>query len=144
VFEAPPKEQLGKIVLIATCDASGFPHVTTLSLGELVLVGEEPRFLVIEGGTAARNIAARPELTLILVDRGLCCYIKGRGRLSGVRANPSELQPSDAVRIDIEVADVRLDSEAGAAVTSGPRYVREVPERRELEHWRRLREVLLQ
>ena len=81
-------------------------------------------------------------MTLVLVEPGLCCYAKGLGRLTDVVIAAGPVQPFPAVRVDVEVKEVRLDQELGAWISTGARYGREVSEAEELAYWKRVQTAL--
>ena len=81
-------------------------------------------------------------MTLVLVEPKLCCYAKGLGRLTDVVIPPGPVQPFPAVRVDVEVKEVRLDQELGAWISTGARYGREVSEAEELAYWKRVQTAL--
>ena len=136
-------EQVGKVILLLTVDEQGFPHAAQLSPGEILIRDKSfVRLAVFKGGRTLRNIADRSALALVIIEPELSCYIKGRGSVSDATISRGSTQPFEAVRVDVAVEDVLLDSEAGAAITTGTRYSRDVPAQQELGEWSRVWSVL--
>lgn len=136
-------EQVGKIALLLTVDDDGFPHVALLSPGEVLACGKsEVRLALYGSGKTIENIASRSRLTLAILEPGLCCYVKGSGVVMEAEVPPGPIQPFAARRVDVEIEDVLLDSEVGAAVETGPRYSRSISRGEELEQWNRVWGVL--
>lgn len=137
------REHLGKVILLLTVDEAGFPHVALLSPGEILAPGDDIfRLALYEDGRTLRNIAGRSKLALAIIEPGLCCYVKGAGSVTGTRIPPGPSQPFTAVRVDVEVEEVLLDSEVGASIETGARYSRSVAHDEELAQWGCVWEVL--
>ena len=135
--------RLGTVIPVLTVDAAGFPHVALLSPGEILVVTPGAvRLAVDQRSTTARNIEERRSVTLVLVEPKLCCYAKGLGRLTDVVIPPGPVQPFPAVRVDVEVREVRLDEELGAWISTGALYGREVSQAEELAYWERVQTAL--
>lgn len=138
-----PRAVMGKIVIVATVDHAGFPHMALLSRGELVAVSSKQVRLVLNAeATTIENIASRSTVTLALIEPEVCCYVKGRGSVRDETLAETSLMPFTARRVDVHVDSVLLDSEARAAIVSGPRYERAVPLEEELAHWRHVHAFL--
>jgi flavin reductase (DIM6/NTAB) family NADH-FMN oxidoreductase RutF len=112
-----------KVILLASVDERGWPHVAMLSYFEVIARDSRTLYLAIGGrSTSARNLRAREKLTLIVVDVGLASYIKGRAQ----EVKPHmEVSPEDAI-FRIAVEDVLLDQaregESPAAIASPVTY----------------------
>ena len=136
-------EHVGKVILLLTVDEQGFPHAAQLSAGEILIRDKSfVRLAIFKEGRTLRNITDRSALMLAIIEPELSCYIKGFGSVSDATISRGSIQPFEAVRVDVEVADVLLDSEAGAQITTGARYSRDVPAQEELREWGRVWSVL--
>ena len=134
---------IGKVVIVATVDDAGFPHVALLSPGEmLALSSTHVRTALNAGAKTIRNIADRSKVTLIVIEPEICCYVKGRATVGDEVLPETSLMPFRARRVDIDVEAVLLDAEAGASIVTGPRYERAASLEDELAHWRKIHAFL--
>jgi hypothetical protein len=108
-------------ILVCTVDEQGYPHPAMLSVFELAAIDRENIQLAVynTSGTCA-NMRARGAATLIVVDAGFACYI--RGRVTEV-AGAMRSAPFNA-RLNLRVDQVLFDEappdlEPGAFITSG-------------------------
>ena len=111
-------------IVVCTVDEHGYPHPAMLSCFELAATDRENIQLAVynTSGTCA-NMRARGAATLIVVDEGLACYI--RGRVTEV-AGAMRSAPYNA-RLNMRVDQVLFDEpppdlEPGAFITSGITY----------------------
>ncbi|HLY64396.1 MAG TPA: hypothetical protein VKU60_02585, partial [Chloroflexota bacterium] len=96
---------------LVTIDANGFPHFAILSFGEILAPGpRELRLGLYPGSTTTRNIQARPQVGLLIVEGDSVYYIKGTAH-----EQPAE----NLVRFDVTIDQVLVDEEPGAHITSG-------------------------
>jgi hypothetical protein len=108
-------------IMVCTVDEQGYPHPAMLSAFELAATDPENIQLAVynSSGTCA-NMRARGAATLIVVDEGLACYI--RGRVTEI-AGAMRSAPYNA-RLNMRVEQVLFDEpppdlEPGAFITSG-------------------------
>lgn len=111
-------------ILVCTVDADGWPHPAMLSYYEVAATDPDNLLLAVYNDSrTCANMRARGTATLIVVDEGLACYI--RGRVSQV-APAMSTAPYNAIlnmRVDQVVFDEPPpDLEPGAFVTSGITY----------------------
>lgn len=111
-------------ILVCTVDGDGWPHPAMLSYFEVAAIDPDNLLLAVYNDSrTCANMRARGAATLIIVDEGLVCYI--RGRVSQV-APAMSTAPYNAVlnlRVDQVVFDEPPpDLEPGAFVTSGITY----------------------
>jgi hypothetical protein len=138
-----PRAQLGKVVVVATIDADGFPHTSLLSPGEMLALDERRvRLALFANGHTIRNVEARDRVVLVFLDTDLCYYVRGHGRVEGREVGPGPTQPLPARVVDVAVEQVFRDGEAGAWVTTGARYARDIAPEEELREWERVWDAL--
>jgi hypothetical protein len=110
-------------IVICTVDEQGWPHPAMLSYFEVAATDAQTlQLAVYTDSRTTANLRARGTATLVVVDEGLVCYV--RGRVTGVAA--MRVAPYNAratVRVDQVVFDEPPpDLEPGAFVTSGITY----------------------
>jgi hypothetical protein len=111
-------------ILVCTVDEDGWPHPAMLSYFEVAATDPANlQLAVYNDSRTCANMRARGAATLIVVDEGLVCYI--RGRVSQVAPSMSTA-PYNAV-INLRIDEVVFDEpppdlEPGAFVTSGITY----------------------
>jgi hypothetical protein len=111
-------------IVVCTVDDDGWPHPAMLSYYELAAFdARNIRLAVYNDSRTCANLRTRGQATLIVVDEGLTCYI--RGRVAEVAATMVSA-PFNALlnlRVDQVVFDEPPpDLEPGAFVTSGITY----------------------
>ena len=117
-------------VVICTIDPAGWPHPAMLSYFELAARDAHTiRLAVYNGSRTCANMRERGKATLILVDKGLVCYV--RGAVTQV-APVMRSAPYNAA-LDLRVEQVVFDEpppdlEPGAFVTAGITYTARKPE----------------
>jgi len=115
--------RLGLALPLVTVDAEGRPHPMLVSYLELRAYDAGTVGLVVQAGTTSvTNLAARDVATLVILDPDVVAYVKLR-RVDG------PLPVAEDPRLSyflLAVEDVREDvatgDEAGARITTGPRY----------------------
>jgi Pyridoxamine 5'-phosphate oxidase len=118
-------ESLSRLaIVVCTVDADGWPHPAMLSYFEVAAIDPDNLLLAVYNDSrTSANMRAQGTATLVIVDAGLVCYV--RGRVSEV-APAMSTAPYNAVvnlRIDQVVFDEPPpDLEPGAFVTSGITY----------------------
>ena len=111
-------------VMVCTVDEDGWPHPAMLSYYELAAIdARNIRLAVYTNSGTCANMRARRRATLIVVDEGVACYI--RGRVTEVAAAMHSAAYN--TRLNLEVDQVVFDEpppdlEPGAFVTSGITY----------------------
>jgi Pyridoxamine 5'-phosphate oxidase len=118
-------ESLSRLaIVVSTVDADGWPHPAMLSYFEVAAIDPDNLLLAVYNDSrTSANMRAHGTATLVIVDEGLVCYV--RGRVSQV-APAMSTAPYNAVlnlRVDQVVFDEPPpDLEPGAFVTSGITY----------------------
>ena len=111
-------------IVVCTVNADGWPHPAMLSYFEVAAV--DPRTLHLAVYTDSRtcaNMRERGKATLIVVDEGLVCYI--RGPVAELAAAMQTAPYNAALRLRVEEVlfdEPPPDLEPGVAVTSGITY----------------------
>jgi hypothetical protein len=119
----------GAAVPICTVDADGFPHPAMLSYAELA--ADSPgtiRAAIFGASTTARNLRARPVLTLLFVDAAVTCYVKARvaGEASPHPSVPGVVVFPCAVE-SVLIDQVDTSREPAAVVETGITFRRAAP-----------------
>ena len=118
-------ESLSRLaIVVCTVDADGWPHPAMLSYFEVAAIDpDNVQLAVYNDSRTCANMRARGTATLIVVDEGLVCYV--RGRVTEV-ASAMSVAPYNALlnlRVDQVVFDEPPpDLEPGSFVTSGITY----------------------
>jgi Pyridoxamine 5'-phosphate oxidase len=114
-----PASKKGSVVLVATTDQEGWPHLAMLSHWEIVAKDRKNlRVATYTGSKTTANMKERGKVTAIAVDGGMTYYIKGSARV--VR----EEMKSDAgnTMLNVRVDEVLRDELPGAEIVSGIQY----------------------
>jgi len=117
-------------IVMCTTDAEGWPHPAMLSYFELAARDARTiRLAVYNGSRTCANMRERGTATLILVDRGLVCYVRG----SVTEVRPAMRSAPYNAALDLRVDQVVFDEpppdlEPGAFVTAGMTYSARKPE----------------
>ncbi len=111
--------QMGKVILITTVDAQGFPHPAMLSFGEMAArdVGNI-RLATYKGSTTSTNLVRNKKLTVIIADEGITYYIKGTVTPLGEALKGLPYM----VPFNMKVEQVLEDAEPEAPITTGIRF----------------------
>ena len=111
----------GKAIVIVTVDEQGWSHPAMLSYHEVVAKDRGTIDLASwKNSTTARNLRRDGKITLLLTDRGLNFYVKGKAR--ELRESMEKVPSMSLFRV--EVQQLLEDQEAGAMITSGVTYQR--------------------
>jgi hypothetical protein len=129
----------GTAFQLLTVRPDGWPHVSMLSVGEIVVRSDrELRLALWPGSNAAANAAATAKATLVTVVDGVPYSV----RLS--LGAPTQIPSPDHGHLVVfcaHVVEVRVDSASYAEVLSGIRFRLHEPEN-VLRRWTQTREVL--
>ena len=119
-----PEGYAGKVILLSTVDAGGWPHPAMLSYFEVVALDRRHVRLATYGGSGtADNMRRNGKATLSFIDERLAYHVKG-----GVREFRREMRSSPHnsgfdLRVERVLADAADEEyEAGAYVTGGVTY----------------------
>ena len=118
-------ESLSRLaIVVCTVDGNGWPHPAMLSYFEVAAIDpDNVQLAVYNDSRTCANMRAHGMATLIIVDEGMVCYV--RGRVAEVAPTMS-VAPYNAVlnlRVDQVVFDEPPpDLEPGSFVTSGITY----------------------
>jgi hypothetical protein len=120
--DADRHEQLA--IIVCTVDAEGWPHPAVLSYYEVAASDAATlQIAVYNDSRTCANMRARGRATLIVVDAGLVCYIRGRVTQAAAAMSASSANARMTMVIDQIVFDEPPpELEAGAVVTSGITY----------------------
>jgi hypothetical protein len=111
-------------ILVCTVDDDGWPHPAMLSYYEVAATDRHNlQLAVYTDSRTCANMRARRQATLVIVDEGLVCYV--RGRVTEV-APSMRTAPYNAM-LNLQVEQVVFDEpppdlEPGAFVTTGIQY----------------------
>ena len=112
-------------IMICTVDANGWPHPAMLSYFEVAAVdASNIRLAVYKDSRTCANMRERGKATLILVDEGMVCYVRG----ATTEVAPSMRSAPYNAALNMRVEQVVFDEpppdlEPGAFVTSGITYM---------------------
>ncbi len=112
----------GNVILLATSDKEGWPHIAMLSNWEVFAKdGTNIRVAAYDSSTTTANLLRNGRATLALIDRGMTYYVKGKATLLKRNAE------SDAYNsiFKIRVSEVLEDKLLGTKITSGITYRKE-------------------
>jgi hypothetical protein len=111
-------------ILICTVDSSGWAHPAMLSYFEVAAIDRTNlRLAVYSNSRTCANLRERGKATLIVVDAGLVCYIRGEARELAPAMRGAEYNAKLNLRIEQVVFDEPPpDLEPGVRVTSGITY----------------------
>jgi hypothetical protein len=117
-------------IVVCTVDAAGWPHPAILSYFEVA--ARDPRTLHLAVYTNSRtcaNLRERGKATLIVVDVGLVCYVRG----AVTELAPAMREAPYNARLQLDIDQVVFDEpppdlEPGVGVTSGIAYSPRTPE----------------
>lgn len=119
---------------LVTVDASGWPHIALLSVGEVLSTSESSlRLALWPRSTTTSNLDRTGRALMIHIADGIAYYI----RLAGHRIDDREGNDGGVACFDMQVSEVRGDEVAYAEVLSGIRYRLKDPPR-VVERWRRV------
>jgi Pyridoxamine 5'-phosphate oxidase len=118
-FTGDPASKEGSVILVATTDERGWPHIAMLSHWEVVAKDEGNLRIATYGESRTTlNMKERRKVTAIAVDGGMTYYIKGT-----VSVARDEME-SDAgnTMLNVKVEEVLADELPGAEIVNGIRY----------------------
>jgi len=111
-------------IVVCTVDADGWPHPAMLSYFELAAIdARNIQLAVYNDSRTCDNMRTRGAATLIVVDEGLTCYVRGRVTEVAPAMSSAPFNARLNLRVDQVVFDEPPpDLEPGAFVTSGITY----------------------
>ncbi len=117
-------------IVVCTVDAEGWPHPAMLSYFEVA--ARDPatlRLAVYTNSRTCANLRTRGTATLVLVDAGLVCYVRG----TATELVPAMRTAPYNAKLDLRIDQVVLDApppdlEPGVVVTSGITHSPRTPE----------------
>jgi|SRR5688572_6595991 hypothetical protein len=111
-------------ILICTSDASGWPHPAMLSYFEIAAIDRHNlRLAVYTDSRTCANLRERGKATLIIVDAGLVCYVRGAVAELAPAMREAPYNAKLNLRVDQVVFDEPPpDLEPGVRVTGGITY----------------------
>jgi len=117
-------------IVVCTVDAAGWPHPAMLSYFEVVARDLRTlRLAVYTNSRTCANMRERGKATLILVDAGLVCYVRGAVTELAPAMREAPYNAKLQLHIDRVVFDEPPpDLEPGVGVTSGIRHSPRTPE----------------
>jgi hypothetical protein len=118
-FTGDPASKKGNVILVATTDEMGWPHLAMLSHWEIVAKDSENlRIATYRGSKTTANMKARGKVTAVAVDGGMTYYIKGSASVA------REEMKSDAgnTMLNMRVKEVFADNLPGAEIVKGIQY----------------------
>jgi hypothetical protein len=117
-------------IVVCTVDPEGWPHPAMLSYFEVAAVDRQNlRLAVYQNSRTRANMRDRGKATLIIVDTGLVCYVRG----AITELAPSMRAAPYNAKLNLRVEQVVFDEappdlEPGVGVTSGIRHSPRTPE----------------
>ncbi len=119
--------QMGKAIVLVTVDGQGWAHPAMLSYYEIVAKDRSKINLAIgKISTTAENLRRTGKITLLITDRGMNYYLKGKAR--EIKESMVGVPFMSLFRVDIE--QLLEDQEPDAAITSGVTFSR--PKKKEI------------
>ena len=111
-------------ILVCTVDEHGWPHPAMLSYYEVAATDRHNLQLAIYNDSrTCANMRARGQATLVVVDEGLVCYVRGRVREVTPAMGAAPFNAMLNLQVDQVVFDEPPpDLEPGTFVTSGITY----------------------
>jgi Pyridoxamine 5'-phosphate oxidase len=120
----------GKAIVLCTVDEHGWPHPAILSYFEVAAPDcHNLRLAVYTNSRTCANMRERGKATLIIVDVGLVCYIRG----TVTQLAPEMREAPYNAKLNLRVEQVVFDEpppdlEPGVGVTSGITYSPRTPD----------------
>ena len=117
-------------IVVCTVEPDGWPHPAMLSYFEVAAVDRQNlRLGVYQNSRTCANMRARGKATLIIVDAGLVCYVRG----AITQLAPAMREAPYNAKLNLRVEQVVFDEappalEPGVGVTSGIRHSPRTPE----------------
>ncbi len=119
--------QMGKAIVLVTVDGQGWAHPAMLSYFEVVAKDRSKINLAIgKISTTAENLRRTGKITLLITDRGMNYYLKGKAR--EIKESMGGVPFMSIFRVEIE--QLLEDQEPDAAITSGVTFSR--PKKKEV------------
>lgn len=111
-------------IVVCTIDADGWPHPAMLSYFEVAAIDAHTLHLAVYNDSrTCANMRARAKATLIIVDEGLVCYVRGAVDLVAPAMTAAPFNAALNLRVEQVVFDEPPpDLEPGAFVTGGITY----------------------
>jgi hypothetical protein len=111
-------------IVICTVDARGWPHPAMLSYFEVAAVDRQNlRLAVYTNSRTCENMRDRGKATLIIVDAGLVCYVRGEAKELAPAMRSAEYNAKLNLRIEQVLFDEPPpDLEPGVRVLHGITY----------------------
>jgi hypothetical protein len=113
-----------KVIQIVTVDAAGWPHPAFLSYFEVV--AKDPariRLATYSTSSTSGNMRRDGKVTLMIIDRHVACYVKGRARELAPSMRAAEWNAMFECRIEqVSIDESNPEIEPGAYVASGVTY----------------------
>lgn len=114
-----PASKGGNVILLTTLDSRGWPHAAMLSSWEVFAKDRaRVRIATYDSSTTTKNLMRDGKATLLLIDRGITYYIKGKA--TSLRRH-ARCDPSNSI-FELKIARVLEDKLPGATITSGITY----------------------
>ena len=116
-------------IIICTVDAHGWPHPAMLSYFEVGAIDRHNlRLAVYTNSRTCANMRERGKATLIIVDTGLVCYLRG----TVAELAPAMREAPYNAKLNLRIEQVVFDEpppdlEPGVRVTSGVTYSARTP-----------------
>jgi hypothetical protein len=117
-------------IVVCTVDQDGWPHPAMLSYFEVAASDRHNlRLAVYTNSRTCANMRARGKATLIIVDAGIVCYVRGNVTELAPAMREAPYNAKLNLRIDQVIFDEPPpDLEPGVGVTSGVTYSRRTPD----------------
>jgi hypothetical protein len=136
-------DHLNQVILLITLDERGWPYVAILSYLEIVAPDRENiRLAPWNNSTTTANLRRNPNVTLVIVEAGMACYIQGTA-VEIERAMPGFASMAKInVKIVSILEDKALDYEGSASISTGVRFENPQMDRAYIERGRKVLESL--
>jgi hypothetical protein len=114
-----PESKPGRVLLLATMDSTGWPRIAMLSLWEVHARDvANIRIATYDSSTTTENLLNDGRGTLLLIDKHMAYYVKGRASLVKRHA---ERDSGNSI-FNLRVIEVLEDKLPGTKITSGIRF----------------------
>ena len=136
-------DHLNQVILLITLDQRGWPYVAMLSYLEVVAPDRENiRLAPWNNSTTTANLRRNPNVTLVIIEAGLACYIQG----TAVELEREMPGFAGMAKINVKITsileDKALDYEGSASITTGVRFENPQMDSAHVERGRRVLQAL--
>jgi hypothetical protein len=115
LFRSDNNDRKNVVVMLLTCDASGYPRVALLSPYQILAVDNKHLFVhVYRGSTSNKNLQEKKKATLVIVTPPSIRYV----RISGASQSKNDDPDTDEELHELIVEEERTDYSPEAPITT--------------------------